>query len=214
MTMAGIVQNGALAISKAIAASFSTMGMPWTAIIAGQTALQLGIAAATPLPAKGYQDGMYDNIMREQDGKVFRARNGGSASSQEVTSPTYFNTPTGRILTGENSTLTRPEIIIDTSTWAGFPDSLKSMVRRQIMGARGYEKGMYRESVTAAPSFSEGGNDTSSTVNNELLQMNIKLLRYLAENGVVARISDDMLDIKNLDDEIQRYRNLKNQNKV
>ena len=57
---AEILINTGIAVSKAIAASPLTLGMPWSGIIAGLGAAQLGLVLAQPLPDKnGFYDGGY-----------------------------------------------------------------------------------------------------------------------------------------------------------
>ncbi|WP_304015860.1 phage tail tape measure protein, partial [Nonlabens dokdonensis] len=92
--LAGITTSTGLAVMRTIAAYAA---IPGGAAIAAkinianiaQGAIQAGLVAATPLPAKGYEKGLYP-IQREQDGKIFNARYGGGSSSGLVTRPTYF----------------------------------------------------------------------------------------------------------------------------
>ncbi|WP_282037314.1 hypothetical protein, partial [Aquimarina algiphila] len=59
-TLFGIAANTALGIAKAAAASPTTLGMPWTALIGAMGALQAGLVLAKPLPDKNnYAEGGY-----------------------------------------------------------------------------------------------------------------------------------------------------------
>lgn len=193
-TMAGIVSNGSLAISKAIAASPLTTGMPWTAIIAGQTALQLGLAAATPLPAKGYEDGLYP-MMREQDGKIFNVQYGGEPTTQLVSKPTHF-------IAGE----TQPEMIIDGTTFSGFTPQFRQSLYREIGRVKGYENGYYQND-TGVPQF-------SSERLESLLELNSSFLQLLLSNGVTAYMSKDMRNTQRLQEELDRYNKLRKNNRA
>jgi len=215
MAVAGIISNGAMAVAKAIAASPLTVGMPWSGIIAGQTALQLGFALATPLPAKGFEDGLYNTmaIQREQDGKVFNAARGGRSSSGLVSKPTYFTTSTGGFLAGENSTSSDPEMIIDRKTLRGFHPSLKSSLYREVARSQGFEQGYYPQgnsSATGAGAMPSG----DSVRLEDLIAQNNAFLKFLIDNGVSAYMSKDMRNTQSLQDELDRYQKLINKSRA
>lgn len=209
-----VLTNTAIAASKIMAQWGFPAATPWLIALGAQSALQMAAIHSAPLPAKGYEDGLYDIIQREQDGKLFKAKNGGQARTQLVSSPTYFDTPQGRILTGENSTAASPELIVDRRTYSGFTPQFRQSLHREISRARGYEQGMYNESTTAtaAPQFNESG--SSSSRMEDLLSLNASFLQYLLERGVIARISDDTRDIQDLQEKLDQYNNLKKRNRV
>jgi hypothetical protein len=211
--MSTIITQGAVAVARAIAASPKTLGLPWSAIIAGKTALNLGLAAATPLPAKGFEKGLYP-MMREQDKKIFDVQFGGYGSTQLVTSPTHFKTGNGSdFIAGENSSITRPELIIDSDAYSKFDPGFKQVLNRQIRAVKGYQNGMYNEDTTAPVSFD--GSSSSTDPEMKTLLMDVRsLLAHLASNGVAAYMDKDLRNMQRLQEELDRFNKFNNNKRV
>ena len=90
MALANIAWNTAQAI-MAIWKRFPepiTAGV-LTAAVTALGALQAATVLSTPMPVKGYQDGLY-NVTREQDGKPFKARFGGESRIVSVSQFVQF----------------------------------------------------------------------------------------------------------------------------
>ena len=71
---------------------FGATAIIMSGVVAALGAVQAATVMATPLPVKGYQDGLY-SVSREQDGKKFNARFGGESRSGLVDFPTVQITP-------------------------------------------------------------------------------------------------------------------------
>ena len=197
MNIASILGNQAVAVSKALAQGGFILGIPWAGIVAGLAGLQLALAVAQPLPAKGYEGGYYGNTMqvrREQDGKLCNAGVGGRSRSGIVDKPTVFLAGEG----GKNF----PEMIIDGRTLKQFDPELKNSLYRELSRVRGFENGYYKTSE-----------NTGSGNNPEMLfvlSKAVDVLERLESNGVIAYISKDMANIKKLSDELDRLNRIKN----
>lgn len=170
-----------------------------TATIA-QGALQAGLVLAAPLPARGYEDGLYP-MMREQDGKVFNVSYGGEPTTQLVSRPTHF-------IAGE----TQPEMIIDGDTFKGFTPQFRNSLFREIAAVKGYENGFNMESSTGAPSF--GGSSSTSPELMALIAQNNAYLKHLIDNGTIAYMSRDMRNTQLLQEELDRLNKIQNNNRV
>lgn len=212
-----IAFNTALGVAKAVAASPLTLGMPWSAIIAGMGALQAATVLATPLPAKGFEEGLYpDFVKREQDGKIFKARNGGMTKSGMVTSPTYF-------LAGEGN---KPEMIIDNKAWRQLSPDLKDSLVRQLRGVKGFENGYYQNEVLFSNSKSNASPTQSASnainSNDDLMKMmmsvialNTAVMQDLRDNPIESFVSNKNLkSMKNLKDGMKDYESLKSKNTI
>ncbi|MBO2546126.1 phage tail tape measure protein [Salegentibacter sp. BDJ18] len=201
MMMAQIVLNTAAGVAKAMAQGGFVLGVPWAAVIAGLGAVQLGLAAATPLPAKGYEEGLYP-VQREQDGKMFNASYGGETRSGMVNKPTLF-------LAGEGGQR-RPEMIIDDKAWKKFDPALQDTIHNEIARVKGFETGYYKRDQQVS------GSDVSSQDNTPLLMVvsrAVDVLDRLEQNGVIAYLERDMENARKMDEDIKEYNKWRNSNK-
>ncbi|RXG32066.1 phage tail tape measure protein [Leeuwenhoekiella marinoflava] len=169
-------------------------------------ALQAATVLATPLPVKGYQDGLY-NVTREQDGKPFKARYGGESRSGLVDFPTVF-------MAGEEGK-TRPEMIINGQDYSNFSDSFKDSLYRELGRVKGYADGYYQNS-TAKPSFEDSAQSSSgvdtmmfSSVMNRFMDMMDRLER----DGLVAYLKRDYENARKIKEDIEDYDRLRNKNR-
>jgi tubulin-specific chaperone A len=194
-------------------ADFGVSAAILTALVLGAGAMQAATILATPLPAKGYEDGLYPtNIKRQQDGKMFKANYGGQTQSGVVNKPTYF-------LTGENG----PEMIIDSNAYKKMNPRLREALLSEIRGIKGYENGYYQNgvlSVNSQTTTTPGAQ--SNTSDSALMQMLIKaytentaVLTEIKNTGLLAVVSNrDLPSMKKLDEGIQAAKDLRNKNKL
>jgi hypothetical protein len=175
-----------------------------TGIVGGLGAIQAGVIAATPLPAKGFEQGFYGNmpVQREQDGKLFNASYGGKPTTQMVDKPKYF-------LAGERGK-DFPEMIIDGKSFSRFRPDFKDSLYRELGRVRGFENGYYPKNTEQ----NSGGNSFDDTNLLVVLSRITTLLDSLDRNGVNAYLKRNLQTAKELRDDIKDYENLRNKNKV
>jgi len=182
-----------------------------TGVVGALGALQLATVLKSPLPAKGYEEGLYP-VKREQDGKIFQSRYGGTTRSGLVRKPTYF-------LTGENG----PEMIIDSRAYSRISPRVKEALDRELKGIPGFESGYYNTKTKRyeIPRDSTQPNNNQSDLTDELLKMlillvsdNTTVLKDLRDNGVIAKImKSDLKTAKEMQDMIDNYNSLRDKNK-
>lgn len=179
-------------------------------VVGALGAIQLATILKTPLPAKGFEHGLYSNeVRREQDGKIFKAQYGGKTRSGMVTKPTYF-------LTGENG----PEMIIDSKAYSQLSPGLRDSLLREIRGIKGFENGYYNQGILNTGVPSEAINPSYNN-DKELMIMvlnvvaeNTATMKELRDSGVIATVSNrDMKSMKYLKEGIERFTELRNKSK-
>lgn len=212
-----------IAISNAITgtavAVIGALGnKPWTPLnfaLAGLVgvmgALQLGSIMKTPLPAKGYESGLYgDYVKREQDGKVFKSRYGGKTRSGLVSDTSHF-------LVAENG----PEMVIDNKAWRQMNPEVKDSLIRELNGIKGFEKGLYNQESKRyeVPAATNTATSTSSNQDSQFLQMainviseNTAVMKDLRDNGVFVT-NKDLKSMKNLKEGIDAFNELRTKSK-
>lgn len=153
----------------------------------------------------GFEDGLYP-ITRSQDGKQFNAGFGGETTSGMVNKPTVF-------MAGENG----PELIIDSRAYKQINPDIKYALHREISRVKGFESGFYPE-ASRQPASVEGA--SSGSANDEALRAilfvvkeNTNIMRELKESGVIAYLSNDMKNAKDLKKSIEDYEKLRDKNK-
>lgn len=203
MAITGIILNTAMGVAKAMAQGGFVLGVPWAAVVGALGAIQLGLALATPLPAKGFEDGLYP-VKREQDGQMFKAGYGGDTKSGLVKKPTLF-------LAGEKN---KPEMIIDNRAWKKMDPDVKNSLYRELSRVKGFESGYYPPQPQAA---AERGSSSSSVEEDGtlvlVLNRAVNVLDRLEKNGVIARLSRNLENAKMIQDDIDDYNKLRNANK-
>lgn len=210
-SLATIAIQTAIGISKAVAASPLTGGMPWTAIIAAIGALQAATVIATPLPAKGFEDGLYpDYVKREQDGKIFKS----SGTSKMETG--LYSKP--RILVGEGPG-DMPELVIDKRAFAQISPETKSALFRELRGIKGFENGYYKDNVFYTGA-SGGYGAAPIGLDSEYIKLmlavvaeNTSVMKELKESGVIAYFSKDYREMKKLQEQLDKFKALKEKSK-
>ena len=212
----------ASAISGTAMAVVGALGnKPWTpfnfalaGMVGAMGLLQLGTIMSQPLPAKGYESGLYpEYVKRKQDGKTFKSKYAGKTRSGMVNETSHF-------LVAENG----PEMVIDNKAWREMDPAVKEALVRNLQGIKGFENGMYNtqkmrydvpatSSTTTAPGTSYG--DT------ELLQMvlsvvseNTAVMKDLRDKGVIGKFfKNDLQSAKNIQESITDFNNLRNKSK-
>jgi tubulin-specific chaperone A len=185
-----------------------------TGIVSALGALQLATILATPLPAKGYEKGLYpEYVKRQQDGKTFKASYGGKTKSGIVNNPTYF-------LTGENG----PEMIIDSAAYRKLNPQLREMLINELNGIPGFESGYYKNGVLYSGNNPTTTPDKSNTSSNdtELLQMmfnviaeNTEVMRDIRDNGLTAIVTTkDMRSMKELSEGLKKIKENKDKARI
>jgi len=210
----------AIAIMSAITGTATAVigalgNKPWTpfnfalaGIVGAMGALNIATIAKTPLPARGYEEGLYP-VKREQDGKIFQSRFGGKTKSGLVTKPTYF-------LTGENG----PEMIIDSRAYSKIHPAVKDALWNQLNGIKGWEQGMYNK-TTQRFEVPAGSTPSSSNNTDRLLEMalvviaeNTAVMKDLRDKPIKALVDkDDKRSMKNIKEGVDDYNDFRNRNK-
>jgi tubulin-specific chaperone A len=205
-----IAINTGIGVMKAVAASPLTGGLPWSAIIGGLGILQAGMVLAQPLPAKGYEQGLYqDYVTREQDGKRFKSSYQGKTRSGLVSKTSHF-------LVAENG----PEMVIDNKAWRQMNPAVKDSLIRELRGVKGFEQGLYNQAVqryevpaSSSPAPS-GGDAQMNQMWMSIMAENLAVLKEIRESGILAIVSNkDLSSMKNLKEGIDDYNKLRNKSK-
>ena len=215
MSIANVITSTAQAIMSIWAQvpkfDFGATAGILTGMVSAMGALQLATILKTPLPAKGFEQGLYpEYVEREQDGKKFKAGFGGRTKSGMVTKPTYF-------LAGENY---KPEMVIDNKAYRDLSPYTRNLLINELRGIKGFENGYYNPQsmrievpATPTPAVSSIPNDFLVSLIAENTEV-MKELRDLKENGVIAYISKDLKEMKKLQEQLDKYKNLKRNNQV
>lgn len=172
----GIIANTSLAVMKAAAASPTTLGLPWTAIIGGMGALQAATVLAKPLPDKNsYAQGGFTKGLGYMDN-----------TGHEVAGTVHANE------------YVIPEFVMN-STDPAIPQIMDYLETKRKMKLGSFNDGGFTS--TPPPIFQEDQQSTtdveekdSSNVMRDLAEV----LKRLVEEGVMAK---SLIG----DDEIQRF---------
>ena len=183
-------------------------------VVGGLGALQLATVLATPLPAKGYEDGLYpEYVKRKQDGKTFKSKYAGKTRSGMVNETSHF-------LVAENG----PEMVIDNKAWREMDPAVKEALVRNLQGIKGWENGKYNKEnmryEVPAPSTSPASSGKTYG-DAELLQMvlaviteNTAVMKDLRDKGVIGKFfKNDLQSAKNIQESISDYNDLRNKSK-
>jgi TP901 family phage tail tape measure protein len=178
-------------------------------VVGALGALQLATVLATPLPAKGHEEGLYqDYVTREQDGKKFKSSYGGKTRSGLVSKTSHF-------LVAENG----PEMVIDAKAWRQMNPEVKDSLIRELRGVKGFEQGLYNQAVqryeVPAASPTSSGNDTQMlTIMMSLVAENTAVLKDIKQSGILAIVSSkDLPSMKNIKEGIEAYNDLRTKSK-
>ena len=182
-----------------------------TGVVGALGALQLATVLKTPLPAKGYEQGLYgDYVKREQDGKVFKSTGTSPMRSGLFSKP--------RILVGEGPG-DMPEMVIDKQAYRQLSPATKSALLREIRGIKGFESGLYNEQAKRfeVPASSASTQTTASGNDQLLIQVierNTAALNELRNSPLMAVVSSkDYRSIKELSQALKTFDKIKEQSK-
>ncbi len=186
MAIVNIITNTALAIMKIWA---DVPKMDWgaatialTAVAAGLGAAQIAMVAAQPLP--GAEDGGYLNVVRQQDGKRFRAKNDPYLRGY-VDQPTIITGEDGSEFVASNEAVSNPTVapvldVIDAAQKNGTINRL-DLTRYMTVFTPGRATGGGVTTVrteTLPPVYSTPGSDPEM---KQLLRENIRMMQLLIE---------------------------------
>lgn len=217
MAIANVIQSTAQAIIG-IWAQFPKVDFGITAgimsgVVGSLGALQLATIMKTPLPAKGYEEGLYpEYVKREQDGKMFKSKPAGKTRSGLVSNTSHF-------LVAESG----PEMVIDNKAWTRMNPAVKDALIRDLQGIKGWENGYYNEELKRyeVPSGSASASTPSSNNDADLLHLvlsvvaeNTAAIRDLREKGVEGKFyKGDLKSAKAIKESLSDYDKLRNNSK-
>lgn len=202
------ITEAVISTSLAIMQAFSQLGpiagAVAAAFMATTGALQIATIAKQPLPARGYEDGLYP-VEREQDGKMFNARYGGTSRSGVVDQPTLF-------LAGEQGK-DAPEMIINGADYSSFTPEFRDSLHNELARVKGYQDGFY-PTATKQPEFSKENGTNQQSDSSQELAVAIKgiteMLEYLKENPMQAYLAKNQRMAKEMQEEIEKYNQTRN----
>ncbi|QCW20018.1 tail tape measure protein [Flavobacterium phage FPSV-D15] len=213
MDIVNTIINTATAIMQAYAQMGVIGGTIAGVLITAMGALQISTIANTPLPVRGYEDGLYpEEVTRQQDGKKFRSTGTSKMQTGLFTKP--------RILVGEGAG-DMPEMVIDKRSYAQISPEVKQALIRELHGVRGFENGYYKNDILYSGNTTSTAPIPASNNNDKVLEMamvmmseHISLMKDLRENGIEANVSNKNLkSMKNLKEGISDFDALRNKNK-
>jgi hypothetical protein len=191
---------------------FGSSAFALSAMVGALGALQLATVMKAPLPARGYEEGLYPMVRREQDGKMFKATGG----VQPMRSGLYKRST---ILVGEGPG-DQPEMVIDKKTFARISPSVQDALLREIRGVKGFEKGYYdnvgRMQVPAASTdLKPTDNDSAGMMMMaEALNRNSAILEKIDREGILAKVlANDYKSLENLKEGMEKYDQLKSKSR-
>jgi tubulin-specific chaperone A len=215
LSVANIIMSTAQAIIGIWAqfpkADFGITAGIMSGVVGALGAAQLATVLATPLPARGHEEGLYqDYVTREQDGKRFKSSYGGKTRSGLVSKTSHF-------LVAENG----PEMVIDAKAWRQMNPEVKDSLIRELRGVKGFEQGLYNQAVQryeipAASALTPSGGDAQmmNQMMMSIMAENLAVLKEIKESGILAIVSNkDYQSMKNLKEGIEDYNNLRTKSK-
>lgn len=211
MDIVNTVINTAVAIMQAYSQLGPIGGTVAAVLIGTLGALQIATIAKQPLPARGYEEGLYpDYVTRSQDGKVFKS----SGTSKMQTG--LYSKP--RILVGEGPG-DMPEMVIDKRAFAQISPETKGALFRELRGIKGFENGYYKDNVFytgASGGYGAAPIGSDSEYIKLMLAVvaeNTSVMKELKESGVIAYFSKDYREMKKLQEELDKFKALKEKSK-
>lgn len=202
MNIANAISGTALAVINALQTKpFLPMGPIMAGVAGAMGALQIGTILKTPLPTRGYEDGLYGDyvdVQREQDGKKFRPKYAGKLKSGLVSQ--------NSLMVAEGN---KPEMIIDNKAWKKISPEVKDALLREIRGVKGFENGYYKDGQLYSGSTSTGPNNPDDEIESgEFKKMFQLMMVMVGENTEAIRELRKFPLTANVDP--YNYRNMKN----
>lgn len=218
MDIVNTIINTSVAIMQAYS-QLGPIGGTIAAVLIGTIgALQLNTIRKQPLPAKGYEDGLYgDYVKREQDGKLFKSQFRGKVKSGLVSNTSHF-------VVAEKD----PEMIIDGQAWKDMNPRVKQDLINDLRGIKGFENGYYNEETrrieiptsSTQNSYNTDKNNSEGTTDLIMMMMsvvkeNTEVMKDLRDRGVVATMNKrNLKDMKDIQEGLSDYNNLRKKSKV
>jgi tubulin-specific chaperone A len=206
-----IIGTAQAVINAANTQPFFPLGLAMMAVAGVAGALQIATISRQPLPARGYEEGLYpEYTKREQDGKLFR-----TGRPKPMRSGLYRKST---ILVGEGPG-DQPEMVIDKKTFARISPSVQEALIREIQGIKGFEKGFYDNAgvlqVPATPTPSAPSQDnTGMLMMAEALNRNSAILEKIDRDGILAKVlANDYKSLENLKEGMDKYNELKSKSR-
>lgn len=172
-------------------------------------ALQIATIQKQPLPARGYEKGLYpEYVQREQDGKIFKSTYGGKTRSGMVNKPTYF-------LAGEKG----PEMVIDDQAYRDLSPETRYALENELRRIKGWQGGKYNENLKEPRYEVPAGSSaaSSSSVSQEqllgIIAQNTQVMQKLLDGGVVARYMRDYRDLSKMQEDLDKLKDSRNKAK-
>lgn len=176
-----------------------------TGFVSAMGALQLATIIKQPLPARGFEEGLYHPVRREQDNKMFNAKLGGYSGSGEVDTPTLF-------LAGEQGKQA-PELIIDGDAYKKMDPNVKSAVLREVARVKGFETGYYKQSSFSKKQGEELDDQFDYSMVILALNRNSDILEKVDREGLLAIVDPkDTKSIRQLKTALKDFEQLQNEN--
>jgi TP901 family phage tail tape measure protein len=212
IAISNAITGTAVAVINALATQPVWLGIAMGALVGVMGGLQIATIMKTPLPAKGYESGLYgDYVKREQDGKVFKSRYAGKTRSGLVSDTSHF-------LVAENG----PEMVIDNKAWRQMPPEVKDSLVGYLQGVKGWEQGKYNPELkryevpaasnTPAPSSSSNNDSQMMQMALAVISENTAVMKDLRDNGVFVT-NKDLKSMKNLKEGIDAFNELRTKSK-
>lgn len=212
IAISNAITGTAVAVINALSTQPVWLGIAMGALVGVMGGLQLATIMKTPLPAKGYESGLYgDYVKREQDGKIFKSRYAGKTRSGLVSDTSHF-------LVAENG----PEMVIDNKAWRQMNPEVKDSLIRELNGIKGFEKGLYNQETKRYEVPAASTIPTQSGDNTQMLQLvlsviseNTAVMKDLRDKGVIGKFfRNDLQSAKNIQDSINDFNDLRNKSKL
>lgn len=207
LNIANAISGVALAVINALQTKpFVPTGIAMASIAGVMGALQIGTILRTPI-TRGFEEGLYPEVIRQQDGKRFK-----NVPVSPMRSGLYRSKT---ILVGEASG-SDPEMVIDARTYKRINPELRQALENEIIKVKGFEKGFYN---TQTNRF-----EVPSQTNDEMLTMikmltvsvnkNIELLEEMKNKPFQAVVSNrDYRSMKNIEEGVEKFKQIKDKSK-
>lgn len=201
--------------AKGITAAFPNALL--MALVAAAGALQIATIKKEPLPARGYEKGLYpEYVKREQDGKIYRSTYRGRMRSGLVKKTSHF-------LVAEGD---QPEMIIDSKSYKAMSPETRNALERELRGIKGFEQGYYNDNFKNGSRYELPVNSTPVMLNNnavnpvnldyalEIIKHNTEVMERALNEGFIGYFSRDPRELKKFQEELDRIKKSRDKARV